>query len=198
MNITCQPKWERELDITNTDWTRIWLNIHKCTENYKIESSIWQMIHRNFVCSYFLKKIYNTDGKCKLCGQIESNRTHIFINCSIINYVYHSFDEIIKKMVNVDLSTKEMIFGIINNESDKAILRNYIIFSIRHVIFINRNKEFESQILCKHILLKKTKYFIKKDLEEKFNISKAKNSRPKFEQKFLIDNILGKIENAYS
>ena len=126
LNITCQPKWEKELDITNTDWTRIWLNIHKCTENYKIESSIWQMIHRNFVCSYFLKKIYNTDGKCKLCGQIESNRTHIFINCSVISYVYHHFDEIIKKIVNIDLSTMEMAFGIFNNKSDKAILRNYI------------------------------------------------------------------------
>ena len=85
-------------------------------------------------------------------------------------------------MVNTDLSPKEMVFGIFNNESNKAILRNYITFAIRHIIFINRNKESESHILCKHILLKKTKYFIKKDLEEKLDISKAKNNRPKFEQ----------------
>ena len=42
---------------------------------------------------------------------------------------------------------------------------------------------------------KKTKSFIKKDLEDKLNIFKAKNNCPKFEQKYLIDNILGKIEN---
>jgi len=194
-NITCQPKWELELDITNMDWTELWLNIHKCTDNYKIESSIWQMVHRNFICSYFLKKIYNTDGKCKLCGQIELNRTHIFMNCNIIKYIYHNFDEIIRKMVNIDLSPMEMAFGIFNNDSNKAILRNYITFAIRHIIFINRNKEFESQTLCKHILLRKTKSFIKKDLEDKLNIFKAKNNCPKFEQKYLIDNILGKIEN---
>ena len=59
--------------------------------DYKVQSSIWQMIHRNFFSGY--KKMYRNDGKCKLCKTIESKRTHIFMDCIITKQILDQFTD---------------------------------------------------------------------------------------------------------
>ena len=55
------PKiWEQklysELNILELEWTKIWDNLNNGYVDYKVQSSIWQMIHRNFISGYILKK----------------------------------------------------------------------------------------------------------------------------------------------
>ena len=77
-----EQKWYNELNV-ELEWTKIWDNLNNGYVDYKVQSSIWQMIHRNFISGYILKKMYRNDGKCKLCKTIESKRTHIFMDCII-------------------------------------------------------------------------------------------------------------------
>ena len=69
-----EQKWYNELNILELEWTKIWDNLNNGYVDYKVQSSIWQLIHRNFISGYILNKMYRNDGKCKLCKTIESKR----------------------------------------------------------------------------------------------------------------------------
>ena len=69
-------------------------------------------------------------------------------------------------------------------------------FTIRHIVYRNRNNEFSVNANIPQILKNEIIKFIKNDLELKFNIAKEKNETALFEERFLENNVLGKIENG--
>ena len=99
------------------------------------------MIHRNFICGYSLSLMNISDGVCKLCRQVESQRTHIFMHCTITDQVYQHFTGILTQLSSIPISAKERAFGIFEHISDKILLRNYITFIIRHILYRNRNMD---------------------------------------------------------
>ena len=98
INTLYSNKWQTEFPNKILNWPLIWQNIHKNLFNFKIQSTLWQLIHRNYICAYFLKKIYNTDGICKLCKSFELQRTHVFLECEVIKFIYSYFDSILKNL----------------------------------------------------------------------------------------------------
>ena len=154
------------------------------------------MVHRNFICGYSLKLMSIGDGKCKLCKCMEEKRTHIFIECKIINEVYQYFSDIILKLHNRHITELEKVFGIYNEESDHFLLRNYITFTIRHIVYRNRNLDTSQVGNVVSLLINKIKWFIRKDLTEKYHMYKNKNKTNIFVQKYLIENILGSINDG--
>ena len=88
-----ENKWEADLQ-HNMDWKKVWANVHNKQINYKVQSSIWEMIHRNYMCGYILKKMNIGDGLCKLCKEPETQRTHICMQCKVINDIYRQFNRI--------------------------------------------------------------------------------------------------------
>ena len=89
-----EQKWQNELNILELEWTNVWDNLNNGYVYYKVQSSIWQMIHRNFISGYILKQMYRNNGKCKLCTTIESKRTHIFMDCIITKQILDQFADV--------------------------------------------------------------------------------------------------------
>ena len=50
----------------------------------EVQSSIWETIHRNFMCAYFAKLAFNESATCLLCKNEQLTRTHIFLNWEVI------------------------------------------------------------------------------------------------------------------
>ena len=93
------------------------------------------------------------------------------------------------------ISQKEKAFGIFEEINDKILLRNYTLFTIRHIIYRNRNILLSRGENIKEILVNKIKQFIRKDLIERFNIAKYKNEVQLFKDKYLIGDKFGKVIN---
>ena len=192
-----ETKWEADFGgEIPINWELIWACVHSKLLNYKVQSSVWEMIHRNYICGYILKQMNRGDGLCKLCKIQEHKRTHIFMNCTIINDIYQYFYDILVRLGPSEVNDFEKAFGLCDDlENCKYMLRNYITFTIRHIVFRNRNIEFAPNSNVKVILINKIKYFLKLDLLEKFNIYKFKNNLEVFSDVFLVENVIGKIEN---
>ena len=107
-----EQKWRVDLNNNGLNWNKIWNNVHNPIFNYKIQSSIWEMIHRNYICGYILKQMHKSDGVCKLCDKLESERTHIFIKCKIINQLYGQFYLLMRRLDSRDMTEEEKAFGI--------------------------------------------------------------------------------------
>ena len=90
-----KTKWENEGIITREDWNDVWMNVHHQSINQATQSSLWIMLHRNFMCAYFAKLAYNEDGVCKLCKNVQLARTHIFTSCQLLSELYDLYFPII-------------------------------------------------------------------------------------------------------
>lgn len=187
-------KWNTDLSIEENQWAGIWKNVHDNLLSYKVQSSIWEMLHRNFMCSYFANIAFNESAVCKLCGQVETERTHIFTKCLVIKGCYEKFDPLIKKCSSTDITDLEKVVGL-QGGSSQIKLRNYITFSLRHVVFRNRNKTFGNLLPTIDIMCKKIEYFIINDVTTRYWIAQSDTRLDKFENSYLVENILGKLEN---
>ena len=75
-------------------------------------------------------------------------------------------------------------------------LRNYITFAIRHTIIISRATEFDDPITAGNVVTEKIKKLLKEDLERNYLTAIYNNRVENFKAIFLIDNILGRIEES--
>ena len=188
-------KWKSEFQIEEQDWLQIWENIHDNLNNYQVQSSMWELLHRNYMCAYFAKLVFNKSGNCKLCGKLELKRVHIITDCETVKKIIENFDYILALLHTIPLTPKEIIFGIsAKNKIDKK-LHNYIMFAIRHVIYRSRNKTFDCQNTAVIAISNRIKVFIRSDLKNKFFTALYKNEIQNFKDTYLYNNILGKIEN---
>ena len=192
-----EQKWKEELNISDDSlvWENIWNVIHNGIVNYNVQSSIWEMVHRNFISGYILKLMHKSDGICKLCKKLERQRTHIFMHCEVIHYIFNHFSNIIHSFDNSIISQKEKAFGIFEEINEKILLRNYMTFSIRHIIYRNRNMDVPRGGNVKSILIKKLISYIRKDLMEMFDRAKLRNKIECFKSRYLIEEIFGKVQN---
>ena len=94
-----ENKWSLDLGpISRIEWEQIWSLVHNRISKFSVQSSIWEMIHRNFICGYSLSLMNISGGVCKLCRQVESQRTHIFMHCTITDKVYQHFTGILTRL----------------------------------------------------------------------------------------------------
>lgn len=191
-----ENKWSLDLGPNSRiEWEQIWSLVHNRISKFSVQSSIWEMIHRNFICGYSLSLMNISDGVCKLCRQVESQRTHIFMHCTITDKVYQHFTGILTQLSSIPISAKERAFGIFEHITDKILLRNYITFIIRHILYRNRNMDNHDPQNVHLILINKVKYFIRNDLCDQFHLHKHKRKVEIFIKTYLVEDILGKVEN---
>ena len=75
-----ESKWDIHLQktITQLEWRNIWCAVNHRINNYRLQSGIWEMIHRNYISAYSLiKKMNHSDGKCRLYRG--KQMSHLFI-----------------------------------------------------------------------------------------------------------------------
>jgi hypothetical protein len=188
-------KWKNDFQIEENEWEDIWMNVHDILNNYQVQSSMWELFHRNYMCAYFAKLVFNKSGNCKLCGKLEQKRTHILLNCEVSKSVIKKFEPILLVLHREDLSIKETIFGMLSNNQINKRLYNYIIYSIRHVIFRSRNIDFANINAAVSAITLKAKRYIRDDLKCKYHTALNKNGIQKFRLTYLYNNILGEVIN---
>jgi len=153
-----EDKWT--LDLQNGAdiiWENIWVSVHNNINNYKVQSSIWEMIHRNYISGYILRQINRSNGLCKLCNNIEQTRTHIFMDCNVIDQLYQQFSYMISQLGPVTVSQEERAFGLYTEGEPKIDLRNYLTYSLRHIVYRSRNIDFTTNSHIPTILANKIK-----------------------------------------
>ena len=69
MTSSRDQKWESEWNIESSDWVTVWENVHRPSVRLiqKVQSSAWELLHRNYMCAYFAKIIFQGTEICKLC-----------------------------------------------------------------------------------------------------------------------------------
>ena len=96
------------------------------------------------------------------------------------------------------MSRDELAFGIAGTDIQtlgrKDLIRNFITFIIRTVVFKNRHKNYGSIQSAINVLENKIRFKIRKVLREKYTIFKHKYTVPKYIETYLIDNILGSVQ----
>ena len=121
-----------------------------------------------------------------------------FIFCEITLKVYEHFLCYTDKILNIGpVDLIERAFGLREEEdNEKRIkLRNYVNFTVRHIIFRNRNRNLgASDATVVTNICKKVVSFIQKDLNLKFSRISL-SGRASFVENYLIDGVLGKIED---
>ena len=139
------------------------------------------------------------DGNCKLCGETEEGSHHIITECEVMTACINDYQNTLSELHETIISKDEMAFGLVGDPigemSPKIILRNVITFIIRHVVFRNRHINFGGKEVAKLILKNKVREKIKKELINKWIEYRARNELDEFANKYLIENILGQIEN---
>ena len=191
-------KWENDSGIKLEEWEGIWRNVHCHMLSPYVQSTVWETLHRNYMCAYFAQIAFNESNICMLCGSPQNKRTHIFIECEVISECYShylSFTDLLVDIGSVNLLEKS--FGLkIEKEDSKQKLRNYINFSIRHVVFRNRHRKLgNNRAVTVRNLIRKIDLFLKGDLKTKFNLALEKHSLDEFRNTYLVDGILGSADN---
>ena len=188
------------LDIEISEWERIWGNIHDKIVPYEIQSAIWEMLHLNFYCGYKERMLNYGTGICKLCGELEEGPQHIVITCKVLWGCVNSFINMLRQFKNINVSNDELAFGLagadVHELNKKDRIRNLVTFIIRKTVFRNRHKEYGNVQNSVNVLKSKICYKINQTLKDMYIIYKYKFSVNEFVGNFLIDSILGNIENG--
>ena len=189
-------KWENEGTILSTEWTQVWENVHHPCNSQIVQSSLWELIHRYYMCSYFAKVAFNEDGVCKLCHTVEMERIHIFMTCPVINELYKSMSPLLMEIFPTSLTTKEKAIGlkVPSKNSKEEILRNYVTSAIKHVTFRSRNHDyggFERSVTQLKVAIRN---FVKNDLTFKWILAVDRNRTEAFKNLYFQRDILGTID----
>ena len=157
------------------------------------------MLHLNFYCGY-KEKIFNYgDGKCKLCGETEEGSHHIILECAVMKACLNDHQNMLSRFHNDVLGKDEMAFGLVGNPigriSGKMKLRNFLTFIIRHVVFKHRYIDFGGRLNAHTILKTKILENFLKELLNKWIAHRNNAAIEGFANKYIIENILGHIEN---
>ena len=80
-------------------------------------------------------------------------------------------------------------------DDSKILLRNFINFSIRHIVFHHRHRNLGN---CKAVIvrnmIRKIAFFLKSELKTKFSLALVNRKIDSFINTFVIDGILGSID----
>ena len=162
-----------------------------------MQSSLWEMLHRNYMCAYFARLAFEEDGVCKLCHVIQDSRTHIFLSCDMINRLYNFFSPLLHRIVPCNLTEKEKIMGLELPAQDnkKEILRNYITFTIRHVAYRNRNKNYGNLENIREVLASSIVKYIKRDITFRWRLARHQLKMTAFSELYLLNNIIAFLDD---
>lgn len=186
-------KWENALPNTEIEWEKMWNNVHCNMLQFKVQSKLWEFTNLNFISSFTLHRMYNTDNVCKQCGQEEESSTHIFLTCNMSLCLYTKFEPLLKKIHNINLSQEEMALGIKienKNTQKRERLRNYVFATIKYTLFKDRVQTQNTIFQRVTALYNKIRSFISTDLQLKFLFAKKNKNIASFKENFLIQDIL--------
>ena len=142
-NKKSEMKWTNEFLDQNIDWDSAYLMAFRCTNDVKL---------RNFQYKYLMRIVPNNRYlfKCKIaptvlcdfCSMQEENNAHLFWDC-IYSQEFWSHIRIFlnDNIMQVDISYLNISFGILNSNSMKNEMINYIILLAKYYIYSSKYKQ---------------------------------------------------------
>ena len=112
----------------------LWPHFKYNTCIYSVKSSVYLRIHLNFY-SPFVAKLgkEQDDAQCRFCDEDQLQQEHEIIKCHTAINLFHKFMRSLKSVTPVEVDNLEMVVGI-QHRKEVSKLRNFISFTIRHVI----------------------------------------------------------------
>ena len=125
------------------DWDKVWVSIHDSFYTEELKSSIWEQIHLNFYTTYNYNKWHNSLNPCPLCNKIPDDIFHIFFDCKFTKTMWKRIEKKLMKITPIPITNSEKALGLHTNSRKNAIvLRNWVTFTMRHLILAEERKAF--------------------------------------------------------
>ena len=192
-NKSWESKWANVLrkNEKDLDWEKIWQTLHNSKVSYKIQSTLWSQINRSYLTNYSINKSNSQHPSiCTYCNQTQTEQHHI-LYCTTAEKVWEHFKEILSKLSDKPFNLEEKIFGIIDApKKSKEYLRNFITFTIRHVLINNRLYTLNDENLI--ALSNKT---LREEIKYNYYHARCHGNLDNFKRNFLCDELIGRIEN---
>ncbi len=132
-----QTKWFEREDFPLVDWSDVWGSVHQQFFTEAAKSTVWEQIHLNFYTTYNYNKWHGSLHPCPLCRKIPEDVFHVIVDCRFTVSMWGRIESVITKIVPIPPRAHERAFGLqprTRREEDATILRNWVTFSLRHMI----------------------------------------------------------------
>ena len=198
-----QIKWvdEEEGRLPNQmiDWDKVWESVHKQFHTEKVKSTVWEQIHLNFYTTYNYNKWHNSLNPCPLCHKIPEDIFHIILDCRFTKIMWKRIQKVLLKILRIPITDSEKAFGLqprTKKETQATILRNWITFSLRHLIMQEERKAYYIQNYHKRSVesfFSKFNYATKEEIQTKKLQYDFRGLSKKFEKIVTTNNAVASI-----
>ena len=196
-NESYKQKWETTVKDTPICWNEIWSNnIHKVKTSLEIMSTVYSQIHLGFYSEYLPVKSGALDSLFANCvaNTFMGRSTGYFIVRHFFGALDY-FQPLISELGQAEVDKKELVFGV-QEKSNREMLRNIIIFSIRFSIHKSRWTSFDNPNSAKSKVINMAKHKIRNQIWDQFHLAMNKCQLDEFSSIFLIDNIISKVKRT--
>ena len=147
-------------------------------------------------------KWHNTFKPCPLCNKIPDDIFHIIIDCKFTKTMWKRVERVLLKIIPIQVTDTEKALGLQprrQSETQATILRNWITFSLRHLIMLEERRAFAIKDYHTHSV---EKFFIKfnfktlKELKLKKLQYEHRNASELFENIVTTKMAVAEIENG--
>ena len=129
----CHAYWEKRFPDYDFNWNIIWRKLLLCTNEARLISLTWKILHNIYPTKTLLFKMGKEDTnvciKCNVIDYVD----HFFFSCKNIKHVWEKVNFIVSQRLNknISLSVTDVLFGV----HDKSINRVQSIF-IHNIISV--------------------------------------------------------------
>ena len=99
------------------------------------------------------------------------------------------------KLTPETLTINERVFGILASNKEEQLI-NFVVFTIRSVVHINRGIDFKSPEAAKCKVINMSRQRISQEIFYNYNLALNKGYVDAFCNDYLFENMLGKLENG--
>ena len=168
------------------NWDKVWESVHQSFYTEETKSTIWEKIHLNFYTTYKYNKWHKTMLPCPLCRKIPEDVYHILFDCKFTKVMWKRLDKTLLRIIPRQVTNTEKAFGIHprgKKETFATVLRNWLTFSLRHLILLEERKAYH---IPNYHLQSMEKFFLKFNIkmQQELKIKKLQYDHRKVPDKF--------------
>ena len=191
-----ENKWETALNNKDIDWSQVWNNLHMTKISLQTKSAIYSQIHLGFFSEYISVKNGTLPfANCKLCGELITAHYHEILHCKILALALNHFMPLFNRLYQNPLTKSEQVFGIIASNKEEQLI-NFVVFTIRSVVHVNRGIDFQSLEAAKCKVINMSRQKISQEILYNFHLALEKGTVEAFCNDYLFENMLGSLENG--
>ena len=155
---TSETKWNKEIEVTRHDWSKIYSLPFKCTKESKLHWFQFQLLHRILPTNNYLHKIGQANSPlCYLCQQTIETIEHIFAECFVVKEIWIEVEKWISGVFNIQTSFDKysILFGKYENSTIHRLENLIILFTKQYVFQTKMRSSRPNAMVLKNVLTKR-------------------------------------------